>query len=394
MSVVLGYKLEFYGPQPIQIGKIRPTVLNTEAEAALEQQIQDFLSRDILVESHHESTEFISPVFLREKKNGTFRMILNLKELNRFIVYHHFKMDNIESCVHLMKPMCFMASIDLSDAYFSVPIDPSHQKYLKFLWKGRLYQFTCLAQGLSCAPRVFPKLLKPVYSHLRLKGHVSSGYLDDSFLEGDSYDTCLSNVQDTLTLLRDLGFCPNLDKSVVQPTHVLEHLGFILNSLDMSVSITDCNFRKFLDTADKILQCTIIPIRLVARLVGIMVSFFPGVEYARLFYRQLEIEKSIALKTSGWNFESDMTLSETAKDDIVWWIHHAQTSKRKINHGKVTRELRTDASTHGWGAFSEGVSTGGRWSPQEAQLHINALELLAVFFGSEGFMFFRTSLPY
>ena len=183
---MLGYKLEFYGLQPIQIGKIRPTVLNIEAEAALEQQIQDFLSRDILVESHHEATEFISPVFLREKKNGTFRMILNLKELNRFIVYHHFKMDNIESCIHLMKPMCFMASIDLSDAYFSVPVDPSHQKYLKFLWKGRLYQFTCLAQGLSCAPRVFTKLLKPVYSHLRLKGHVSSGYLDDSFLEGDS----------------------------------------------------------------------------------------------------------------------------------------------------------------------------------------------------------------
>ena len=73
LSVVLGYKLEFYGLQPIQIGKIRPTVLNTEAEAALEQQI-------ILVESHHESTEFISPVFVRENKNGTFRMILNLKE--------------------------------------------------------------------------------------------------------------------------------------------------------------------------------------------------------------------------------------------------------------------------------------------------------------------------
>ena len=265
-------------------------------------------------------------------------MILKLKELNRFIVYHHFKMDNIENCIHLMKPMCFMASIDLSDAYFSVPVDPSHKKYLKFLWNGRLYQFTCLAQGLSCAPRVFTKLRKPAYSHLRLKGHVSSGNLDGSFLEGDLYDACLSNVQDTITLLRGLGFCPNFDKSVVQPSHVLEHLGFILNSLDMSVSITDCNFRKFLDTADKILHCTIIPFRLVARLVGIMVSFSLGVEYA-------------------------------------------QTSKRKINHGKVTWELRTDVTSHGWGPFSEGVSTGDRWSPQEAQLHINALELLAVSFG-------------
>lgn len=64
MSVVLGYKLEFYGRQPIQIAKIRPTALNTEAEAALEEQIKNFLSRDILVESHHESTEFVSPVFL------------------------------------------------------------------------------------------------------------------------------------------------------------------------------------------------------------------------------------------------------------------------------------------------------------------------------------------
>ena len=195
-----------------------------------------------------------------------------------------------------------------------------------------------------------------MYSHLRLKGHFSSGYLDDSFLEGDSHDACLSNVPETLSLLGDLGFCPNLDKSVVQPTQVLEHLGFILNSLDMSVSITDYNFRKFLDTADKILQCNIIPIKLVARLVGLMVSFFPGVEYARLFYSQLEIEKSIALKISGWNFESDMTLSETAKNDIVWWTCHAQTSKRKISHGKVTQELRTDASTHGWGVLSQRVS--------------------------------------
>ena len=381
LSIVQGYKLEFYDIQPVQLGRVRPTILYTEAAVALDQQIQNFLSRGIIVESQHESTEFISPVFLRAKKNGSFRMILNLKEFNRFITYHHFKMDNIETCVHLMKPGCFMASIDLSDAYFSVPVDRSHQKYLKFLWKGKLYQFTCLAQGLACAPRVFTKLLKPVYAYLRLKGHVSSGYLDDSFLEGDTSVACSSNVQDTLTLLGDLGFCPNLTKSVVQPTQILEHLGFILNSLDMSVSITDHNFGKLLASAHQVLQSTSVPVRLVARLVGIMVSFFPGVEYARLFYRQLEIEKSTALKNSNWNFESPMMLSETAKNDIVWWMNHAKTCKRKISHGKITRELKTDASTQGWGAFSDGISTGGRWSPEEAQLHINALELLAVFWG-------------
>ena len=148
---MLVYKLELYRLQPIQMGKIRPTVLNSEAEAALDHQIQNFLSRDILDESYHESTEFISPVFLREKKYGGFRMILNLKELNWFIVYHHFKMDNIESCTHLIKPMCFMVSIDLSDAYFSVPGDPSHKKYLKFLWKGRLSVHLSCTKTLMCS---------------------------------------------------------------------------------------------------------------------------------------------------------------------------------------------------------------------------------------------------
>jgi len=62
--------------------------------------------------------------------------------------------------------------------------------------------------------------MKPVFATLRGKGHLSSGYLDDSFLVGYSYDECQSNINDTLKLL------PNEDESVLKPTHVLQHLGF------------------------------------------------------------------------------------------------------------------------------------------------------------------------
>lgn len=343
--------------------------------------LNDFLDRGIIRPSQHELTEFISPVFLREKKNGSFRLILNLKEFNKFVAPYHFKMDNIETCICLMKQNCFMASIDLSDAYFSVPIHTDHQKYFKFLWKGKLYQFTCLAQGLSSAPRMFTKLLKPMYSVLRQQGHVSSAYLDDSFLEGDTFESCKSNALDTLDILENLGFCPNYAKSVITPTQMLEHLGFVLNSKDMTVGITQRNYQKLHAIANTVLSVNSTPIRQVARLVGIMVSSFPGVEYGRLYYRQLEIEKSIALKSSCWNFESHMTLSDKAKSDILWWLENALFDKRKINHGVILKEIRTDASNLGWGAFCEGVSTGGRWSPAESKLHINALELLAVSLG-------------
>ena len=102
----------------------------------------------IIVKSSHEPDQFISTVFLREKKDGTFRMILNLKKFNKWVNYNHFKMESIHTCTQLMKPHCFMGSIDLKDAYFSIPIHRDHQKYLKFCWKNTLHKFTSYLKDL------------------------------------------------------------------------------------------------------------------------------------------------------------------------------------------------------------------------------------------------------
>jgi len=108
-------------------------------------------------------------------------MILNLKKLNKHIAHVHFNMDTLQSCINLMKKNYYMGSLDLTDAYYSVSISPESQQYLKFKVGCQLYKFTTLPNGLSSAPRIFTKLMKPVYSTLRTTGHISSGYLDDSF---------------------------------------------------------------------------------------------------------------------------------------------------------------------------------------------------------------------
>jgi hypothetical protein len=112
-----------------------------------------------------------------------------------------------------------MASIDLKDAYYSVRVCANHQKYLKFLWNGRVYKFTCLPNGLAFCPRKFTKLMKPVFSYLRQQGHESSPYIDDSFLVGNDYNECGSNVIDTVKLLDTLGFVPHPKKSIYSYTN-------------------------------------------------------------------------------------------------------------------------------------------------------------------------------
>ena len=91
------------------------------------------------------------------------RLILNLKSLNEHVEYHHFKKDTLQSAIRLMTPNCHMASVDLRDAYYSVPIHIDDQKYLRFCCKSRLFQFTCLPNGLASAPRRFTEILKHTF---------------------------------------------------------------------------------------------------------------------------------------------------------------------------------------------------------------------------------------
>ena len=125
--------------------------------------------------SLHEPGEFISPIFLRPKSDRSYRMILNLKKFNEFVEYNHLKIDTLDAVIKMMKPSCFMASVDLQDAYYTVPVHLKHRMYLKFLFNGTLYQYTSLPNGLSSAP--------PLHE----QGYLNSVYIDDSLIFTGGY---------------------------------------------------------------------------------------------------------------------------------------------------------------------------------------------------------------
>ena len=150
--------------------------------------MKSFLQKVFLSFPQHDPGEFISPIFLRLKKNSIdCRMVLNLKELNSFVEYENFKMESLRSVTDMMTLNCYMASIDIKDAYYIVPIALENQKYLKFAWRDTLYQYTCLPNGLSSAPRIFTKIMKPVFQTVRTQVHMSSSYIGDCYLQGETY---------------------------------------------------------------------------------------------------------------------------------------------------------------------------------------------------------------
>ena len=108
------------------------------------------------------------------------------------------------------------------DTYFSVFVRPEDRKWLQFMWKNQVFQFTCLPQGLSSAPRIFTKLLKPVFSHLRKLGIAVSCYIDDCIFLTTSEKELLENVRYALRLFDELGLTVSVRKSVQVSTQVVE----------------------------------------------------------------------------------------------------------------------------------------------------------------------------
>ena len=120
--------------------------------------------------------------FLKEKPDGSFRFILNLKKLNENTTKIHFKMETTMSILKLVAPLTHFTKIDLKDADYTTPVSPSRQKYLKFTNNQDLYKFTCLPNGYCHEHRRFTKVLKPPLSTLRLDNITTAAYLDNKSL--------------------------------------------------------------------------------------------------------------------------------------------------------------------------------------------------------------------
>ena len=165
-------KLEFLG-DPLIKHKYYVFQFSKEGESAIDLESQKLLAKGVITKCAHETGKYISPIFVRQKPDGSCRLILNLKNLNEVMPCIDFKMETMilnQSVLSLITPGCYLALLDLKDAYYSVPIHPDHTKVLKFIWKNQLCKFLVLPNGLYCGPWKFTKLMKPPIATSRLDG--------------------------------------------------------------------------------------------------------------------------------------------------------------------------------------------------------------------------------
>ena len=94
----------------------------------IDAEISKLLSKGVFVNT----PDHVSGTFSRTKKNGNYRMILNLKTFNGF-----FKFKSVEDALDLIIEGCYFGSVELKDPSYTILIQKKYQEYLK-LQKGRI----------------------------------------------------------------------------------------------------------------------------------------------------------------------------------------------------------------------------------------------------------------
>jgi hypothetical protein len=141
--------------------------------------------------------------------------------------------------------------------------------------------------------------MKPAYHYLRSKCLLSVAYIDDCYLQGMTCEDCRNTVEVTHILFSDLGFLVHPDKSVFIPQHEIVFLGFLLNSL--TISLTPEKINKFLEFEKQFKLAKKYTIRQVAKLVGMLIAYSVAIPLGMLYTRVIERNKANA-----WNFDSYM----------------------------------------------------------------------------------------
>ena len=145
--------------------------------------------------------------------------------------------------------------------------------------------------GYGPLMRIFTKVSKVPFSHLRGSGFLSIVFVDDSYQQGNTYE-CLHDIESTIDLSQNLEFAIHATKSIPTPTKIITILGLVIGPVQMTLEITEEKKNKIYNLCFEILPKEKITLHTLATVIEI--------------YRDLEHQKIIGIKLHYGKFDANI----------------------------------------------------------------------------------------
>ena len=381
-TILYGYKIPFYSLPPTSESKNNKSALQNCV--FVREAISDLLVKGLIQKCDY-VPKVVNPLSVSIQNNGKKRLILDLREVNKYVWKQKVKYEDLRIALMYIKQDSWMIRFDICSAYHFIDIRLPDTEYLAFAFideKGvnQYYKFLVLPFGLGVAPFIYTKLTRPLIAKWRGEGKKMIMFLDDGFGTADTLSLAKDLSQHVKSDLLDSGFIPKVDKCLWIPVQELEWLGVILNSIDFTICIPQRRVVKTISTLRELRRPGWVPVRKAASFVGQIISMGIVIgPVSQIMTRYISMD---ILQARTWN--SYIKLSADSNQQLLFWENTLNSlNVRQLNViGSCSKIVYSDASATGYAGYEVSTINGvshGTWAVEEAVRSSTWRELCAVY---------------
>lgn len=200
-----------------------PRRLAPSEKIIVDEQIDSWLKDGMISNS---SSEYASPILLTKKKDGSMRLCVDYRKLNRIIIKERFPFPNMEEQLDKLQEERYFSTLDLENGFFHVPVNKQSRKYTAFCCHKGIFEFNKTPFGLCNSPCSFQRFISDVFRKLVCDNKIII-YVDDIIIQSETRHEGLERFKQVL----DIGARSGLKfkwKKCQFLTERVEYLGFIV----------------------------------------------------------------------------------------------------------------------------------------------------------------------
>ena len=325
-----GYKIPFYKtPKRASFCNNQSALKNKDF---VEESISELLKCGSIIEAE-KPPEVINPLSVSINSPRKKRLILDLRNVNTHVYKDKIKFQDWKCFEHYLEGKeGYLFKFDLKNGYHHIDIFEPHQKFLGFSWvfKGNIqvFVFTVLPFGLTSAPFIFTKVVRPLVKYWRFNSVKITCFLDDGIGIEYNYEEAKRKSEFVQETLAKSGFIPNIQKSTWKPCKILTWLGIDINLSSGTLKMTKSRIDNILNTISLILRKIFVSARILAKLAGQLIS----TKYVigdilqiktRFLYKSIE-------QSSSWDKTFNIGNYDDTADEILFWKFNLVKYNNKV----------------------------------------------------------------
>ena len=203
--------------------RLPPYRLVHTAIDTLNEEVKTLLEQEIIRPSN---SPWAASIVLVAKKDGTRRMCIDYRRLNKVTVKDPYPLPNIEELISTLGASTFITTLDLSKGYYQVPVKPEDIPKTAFVTPKGKYEFLTMPFGLVSAPSIFQRLMDEVLDGIQ---EHTLAYLDDIIIHSKIWEDHLAHLEEVFSRLRKAGLTIK-EKKCTFASGSCDYLGYVVGS--------------------------------------------------------------------------------------------------------------------------------------------------------------------